>query len=496
VSAPRRPGDDRRAGRRAEPRDRRGAPTRKSRSTGETPRDDKPADGEKPARTGKPRTNRSEAWATARPRERDAAKPATGRKPRERRPDRDEPHSPTHNAAPWDATPADKRPDNRRRADKPTARHPRREENAAQAPRNRRPDRAEAPAPRVQRPSSDKGKPTRADASTSRPPRQAADKNQATRPAPRHGADRGEPLFTRRPRGDAETPAPRAKRPTDSRDKGTRGPARAEASESRERPRSASRRTPAAPAAPAPRTHSRREPQRIAKLLARAGVASRREIERMIAEGRIALDGKVLDTPATIITSLQGVTVDGHQVDAPEDTRLFLFHKPVGFLTTEHDPAGRPTIYDRLPDGLPRVMPVGRLDMNTEGLLLLTTDGEFKRKLELPSTGVPRIYRARAYGEIHQEQLETLSEGITIDGIRYGPIDANMERRTGRNVWIEIKITEGKNREVRRVLEHLELQVSRLIRVAYGEFILADLPAGEVVEVRQHDLEEFRKTLR
>jgi 23S rRNA pseudouridine2605 synthase len=244
------------------------------------------------------------------------------------------------------------------------------------------------------------------------------------------------------------------------------------------------------------RVHSQREPQRIAKLLARAGIASRREIERMIEEGRIALKGTVLDTPATILTSLEGVTVDGKPVDAPGATRLFLFHKPTGFLTTEHDPAGRPTIYDRLPEELPRVMPVGRLDMTTEGLLLLTNDGEFKRKLELPSTGIPRIYRARAYGEVTQEQLEALSEGIEIEGIRYGSIDANMERRTGRNMWIEMKITEGKNREVRRVLEYLGLQVSRLIRTAYGEFVLADLPPGEVVEVRQNDLVEFRKTMR
>jgi 23S rRNA pseudouridine2605 synthase len=242
--------------------------------------------------------------------------------------------------------------------------------------------------------------------------------------------------------------------------------------------------------------HAKLEPQRIAKLLARAGIASRREIERMIVEGRIALDGTVLDTPATILTSLQGVTVDGNPVEAADASRLFLFHKPVGLITAAYDPAGRATIYDRLPPGLPRVIPVGRLDLATEGLLLLTNDGELKRKLELPSTGIPRVYRARAYGEVTQEMLESLMEGITIDGIRYGPIDANLERRTGANVWIEIKITEGKNREVRRVLEYLGLQVSRLIRVAYGEFILADLPAGEVVEVRQHDLEEFRKTLR
>jgi 23S rRNA pseudouridine2605 synthase len=243
-------------------------------------------------------------------------------------------------------------------------------------------------------------------------------------------------------------------------------------------------------------THAAREPQRIAKLLARAGVASRREIERMIVEGRIALNGTVIDTPATILTSLAGVTVDGKPVDAAEASRLFLFHKPTGLITAAFDPAGRPTIYDRLPPGLPRVIPVGRLDLATEGLLLLTNDGELKRKLELPSTGIPRVYRARAYGEVTQEMLESLVDGVTIDGIRYGPIDANMERRTGRNVWIEIRITEGKNREVRRVLEYLGLQVSRLIRTAYGEFVLADLPAGEVVEVRQHDLEEFRKTIR
>ncbi len=243
-------------------------------------------------------------------------------------------------------------------------------------------------------------------------------------------------------------------------------------------------------------THASREPQRIAKLLARAGVASRREIERMIAEGRIALNGTAIDTPATILTSLAGVTVDGQPVDAAEASRLFLFHKPTGLITAAFDPAGRATIYDRLPPGLPRVIPVGRLDLNTEGLLLLTNDGELKRKLELPSTGIPRVYRARAYGEVTQEMLESLVDGVTIDGVRYGPIDANLERRTGRNVWIEIKITEGKNREVRRVLEYLGLQVSRLIRTAYGEFVLADLPPGEVVEVRQHDLEEFRKTIR
>jgi 23S rRNA pseudouridine2605 synthase len=234
---------------------------------------------------------------------------------------------------------------------------------------------------------------------------------------------------------------------------------------------------------------------RIAKLLARAGVASRREIERMIAEGRIALDGVTLETPATILKSLVGVTVDGESVEAPQGARLFLHHKPTGLLVTERDPAGRPTIYDRLPTDLPRLVPVGRLDLNTEGLLLLTTDGGLKRQLELPATGVERAYRARTYGPITQAQLEELSEGVEIEGIRYGSIDANLERRTGANAWIELVLTEGKNREVRRVLEHLGLQVSRLIRTRYGPFLLGDLAPGEIGEVKQNDLVAFRKTL-
>lgn len=238
-----------------------------------------------------------------------------------------------------------------------------------------------------------------------------------------------------------------------------------------------------------------KEAQRIAKLLARAGIASRRDIERMIMDGRIALDGKVLDTPATLLTSLRGVTVDGKPVAAPAPARLFRYHKPAGLLTTERDPKGRPTIYDRLPEGLPRVMPVGRLDLSTEGLLLLTTDGELKRALELPATGVERSYRARAYGNVTQAQLESLMLGVEIEGVRYGPINANIERRTGANVWIELTLTEGKNREVRRVLEYLGLEVNRLIRTRYGPFWLGDMPAGDVDEIRQHDLITFRTVL-
>jgi len=240
--------------------------------------------------------------------------------------------------------------------------------------------------------------------------------------------------------------------------------------------------------------------ERIAKLLARAGVASRREVERMIAEGRVALNGAPVETPATILRNLRGVTVDGKPVAAPERTRLFCFHKPPGLITAERDPRGRPTIYaalrNALPPGTPRLMPIGRLDFNTEGLLLLTNDGGFKREMELPATGVPRTYRARTFGRIGQPQLEALIEGIEIDGVRYGPIDANLERRTGNYQWIELTLTEGKNREVRRVLEHLGLKVTRLIRTAYGPFALGDLPRGAAVEIRKEQLDRFRSGLR
>ncbi len=250
------------------------------------------------------------------------------------------------------------------------------------------------------------------------------------------------------------------------------------------------------PRGPKPGAAREEGPQRIAKLLARAGIASRRDIERMIAEGRVALHGEKLTTPATLLENLQGVTVDGQPVKPAGAARLFLFYKPAGCLTAVRDPKGRPTIYDKLPPGLPRLMPVGRLDYMTEGLLLLTNDGELKRQLELPSTGVVRRYRARAFGDVTQAQLEDLSEGVTIDGIRYGSIDANLERRTGRNCWIEMALTEGKNREVRNVLAHLGLQVSRLIRTSYGPFTVEGLAPGDVGEVQREQLFRFRQTLK
>ncbi|MDF8333445.1 pseudouridine synthase [Novosphingobium sp. HBC54] len=220
----------------------------------------------------------------------------------------------------------------------------------------------------------------------------------------------------------------------------------------------------------------------------------------MIAEGRVALDGEVLTTPATVLKGLKGVTVDGNPVAAASATRLFMFHKPSGLITAERDPAGRATIYtalrNALPPGAGRVMPVGRLDLNTEGLLLLTNDGELKRAMELPINGVPRTYRARTFGAVTQAQLEELIHGIEIEGVRYGAINANLERSAGHNKWIELTLTEGKNREVRRVLEHIGLEVSRLLRTRYGPFDLGDLPRGAVEEIPQAIVERFRKALK
>ncbi|MEM6475141.1 MAG: pseudouridine synthase [Pseudomonadota bacterium] len=244
----------------------------------------------------------------------------------------------------------------------------------------------------------------------------------------------------------------------------------------------------------------RPEGDRIAKLLARAGVASRREVERMIADNRVTLHGKPVTTPATFLTSLRGVSVDGKPVAAPEPSQLFAFHKPTGLITAERDPAGRPTIYaaltNALPKDTPRLMPVGRLDLNTEGLLLLTNDGGLKRLMELPSSGIPRTYRARAFGDVSQAELEALADGVEIEGVRYGSINANLERGSGRNNWIEMTITEGKNREVRNVLEFLGLKVNRLIRTAYGPFQLGDLPRGRAAPIRKHDLGRFVSSLK
>jgi 23S rRNA pseudouridine2605 synthase len=225
----------------------------------------------------------------------------------------------------------------------------------------------------------------------------------------------------------------------------------------------------------------------VAKLLARAGVASRREVERLIEAGRVALNGLILTTPAVKIEPGDIITVDGEVVGEPEPARLFRYHKPAGLMTSNNDPQGRPTVFEALPPGLPRLISVGRLDFNTEGLLLLTNDGELARALELPSTALVRRYRARAHGRITQDRLDRLKTGVTIEGVRYGPVEANIDKAkegpSGANLWITVTLTEGKNREVRKVLESVGLKVNRLIRLSYGPFALSTLPEGEVEEV-------------
>jgi 23S rRNA pseudouridine2605 synthase len=223
--------------------------------------------------------------------------------------------------------------------------------------------------------------------------------------------------------------------------------------------------------------------ERIAKVLARAGLCSRREAERWIADGRVAVNGKPLDSPAITITDSDRITVDGRPIPARQATRLWLYHKPRGRVTTARDPQGRPTVFDDLPADMPRVVTIGRLDLNSEGLLLLTNDGELKRRLELPATGWTRRYRVRVHGEVDPAALESLAKGTTVDDIRYGPVRAALDRQQGRNAWLTMGLTEGKNREVRRICEHMGWQVSRLIRVAYGPFQLGHLAPGAVEEV-------------
>jgi len=224
--------------------------------------------------------------------------------------------------------------------------------------------------------------------------------------------------------------------------------------------------------------------ERVARVLARAGVASRREAERLIEAGRVALNGVVLTSPAVNVAPDDLLTLDGQPVAEREPARLWRYHKPAGLITTHKDPKGRPTVFDRLPAGMPRVISVGRLDLNSEGLLLLTNDGDLARTLELPATGLARFYRARAFGRTSQEKLDRLKAGITVDGVAYGPIEAHLDGGQGSNVWITLSLAEGKNREVRKVLEALGLKVNRLIRVAYGPFELGDLASGAVDEVQ------------
>ena len=230
--------------------------------------------------------------------------------------------------------------------------------------------------------------------------------------------------------------------------------------------------------------------ERIAKRLARAGLCSRRDAERWIAEGRVAVNNKTLTSPACVVRAGDIVQVDGKVIAEPEPARLWRYYKPSGLVTTARDEKGRTTVFERLPPDMPRVISIGRLDLTTEGLLLLTNDGELARFLELPATGWTRRYRVRVFGEVDEKKLADLEKGPTIDGIKYGPIEAVLDRIQGRNAWLTVSLKEGKNREIRKVMEGLGLQVNRLIRVAYGPFQLGKLEEGAVEEVPKRVVRE------
>ena len=229
---------------------------------------------------------------------------------------------------------------------------------------------------------------------------------------------------------------------------------------------------------------------RIAKVLARHGIASRREAEKIIEAGRVTVNGKVIDSPALNVTDKDKITVDGKPLEERDPPRLWLYHKPSGLVTTTKDEKGRPTVFDALPEDLPRVMSVGRLDLNSEGLLLLTNDGEIKRRLELPSTGWLRKYRVRLHGSPKDEDFAPLRDGLTVEGERFRPMTVTLDRQQGRNAWVTVSLREGKNREIRRAMEVVGLPVNRLIRVSYGPFRLGDLKPGEVSEVKQKIVRE------
>jgi 23S rRNA pseudouridine2605 synthase len=239
-----------------------------------------------------------------------------------------------------------------------------------------------------------------------------------------------------------------------------------------------------------PEEKTRPEGERVAKWLARAGVASRRDAEALVSEGRVKINNALVQHPATFVTKGDIVQVNGTVIDNPERTRLWRYHKPDGLMTTHKDPQGRPTVFQKLASQLPRVVSVGRLDLNSEGLLLITNDGALARRLEMPSTGWLRRYRVRVHGEVSEAALKNLARGLIVDGTRYGPIEAGLDSVKGSNAWLTVSIHEGKNREIRRVMAHLGLSTTRLIRIAYGPFQLGNLERGEIAEIPPRVLRE------
>jgi 23S rRNA pseudouridine2605 synthase len=354
------------------------------------------------------------------------------------------------------------------RFDKPRFDKPRDDRNGDERPRFSRPreDRPQGDRPFRERPKFDRPREGREDRPKFDRPRQRSENRTDWQEHPRSESRED------RPRRDNEDDSKIfAKRPAF----GGRGAYRERAPEERRAPRP-------------PR--EKKSGERIAKVVSRAGLASRRDAEEWIAQGRVTVNGRVINSPALDVTANDVVFVDGKPLPPRERTRLFLFHKPRGLMTTHADPEGRPTVFDNLPEGLPRLISIGRLDFNTEGLLLLTNDGGLARALELPDTGWLRRYRVRAHGEVTQAQLDELKRGVEVDGVKYGPIDATLERDQGANVWLVFAIREGKNREVRNVMAHLGLEVNRLIRVSYGPFQLAELAEGQVEEVKTRVLRE------
>ena len=358
---------------------------------------------------------------------------------------------------PWEKREARPR-DDRGGAERPRFSRPREgdTERAAGADRGpRKFDRPSGDRPRFDRPRQDRPRPDRTDSDRPR----GAPRNEGRGERPRRDNEDDSKVFAKRPAFGGRG-AYRERRPDDDR-------------------RSAR---------PAPKP--KKAGERIAKVMARAGVASRRDAEEWITQGRVAVNGRVINSPALDVTSHDVITIDGQPLPERERTRLFLYHKPRGLMTTHADPEGRPTVFDNLPEGLPRLISIGRLDFNTEGLLLLTNDGGLARALELPDTGWLRRYRVRAHGEVTQAQLDALKNGVEVDGVKYGSIDATLERDQGANVWLVFAIREGKNREVRNVMAHLGLEVNRLIRVSYGPFQLAEIAEGQVEEVKTRVLRE------